>query len=154
MYLRLTIVLLVAVLLAGTHWKAYRAGQGAVRTELQAETLKASEQARAREQALRKDVETLDHELQHQKARNVALSRAHAVRLREYQAALDRTAPDPSPTGGTAGPFARIASECGRALTALDEHARGLATTARALQDYASGVCLKTVPERALKGSE
>lgn len=145
MYLRLTIALLAAVLLAGTHWKAYTAGQGAVRSEIQAQALKASEEARQREQALRKDVENLDHELQKQKARNAALSRAHAERLREYQAALDRAPEHSAPAGGTAGPFARIAGECGAALTALDQHARGLATTARALQDYASGVCI-TVP--------
>lgn len=145
MYLRLTLALIVAVVLAATHWKAYVAGQGAVRAELQARALKASEAAREREQALRKDVETLDHELQKQKARNTTLSRAHAERLREYQAALERASASPTPTGGTAGPFARIAGECGAALTALDQHARGLATTARALQDYATGVCV-TVP--------
>lgn len=145
MYLRLTIALLAAVLLAGTHWKAYVAGQGAVRSEIQAQALKASEEARQREQALRKDVENLDHELQKQKARNVAVARAHADRLREYQAALGRASANPGPARGTAGPFAAIASECGAAITALDQHARGLATTARALQEYASGVCV-TVP--------
>lgn len=147
MYLRLTLALIVAVVLAATHWKAYVAGQGAVRAELQAQALKASEAAREREQALRKDVETLDHELQKQKARNTVAARAHAERLREYQAALDRASADPAPTGGTAGPFARIASECGAALTALDQHARGLATTARALQDYATGVCVTQAQE-------
>ena len=139
------IALTVGVLLAGTHWKAYVAGQGAVRAELTTQALKASQRARQREQELRATVENQDHELQKQKARNAALSRAHAERLREYQAALDRAATDPAPTGGTSGPFARIASECGSALTALDQHARGLATTARALQDYASSVCV-TVP--------
>jgi hypothetical protein len=153
MYLRLTLALALAVLLVGTHWKAYVAGQGAVRAELTAQALKLSEMARQREQMLLKTVEIQDRELQKQKARNAAVDRAHAERLRGYQAALDRATADPRPSGGTAGPFARIASECGSALTALDQHARGLAATARALQDYATGVCI-TVPDRALKGSE
>lgn len=152
MYLRLTLALVVAVVLAATHWKAYVAGQGSVQAQWDLEkydrmelVVKAERAAREREQALRKTVENQDHELQKQKALNAALSRAHAERLREYEAALSRAAEDPAPTGGTAGPFARIAGECGAALTALDEHARGLATTARALQDYAAGVCV-TVP--------
>lgn len=145
MYLRLTLALLVAVLLAGTHWKAYVAGQGAVRAELTAQALKASEQARQREQDLRATVENQDRELQKQKARSAAVDRAHAERLREYQAALSRAAENTRPASGAADPFARIAGECGTALTALDQHARSLATTARALQEYATGVCL-TVP--------
>lgn len=153
MYLRVTIALIVAVLLVGTHWKAYVAGQGAVRAELTTQALKASELARQREQELRATMENQDRELQKQKARNAAISRAHAERLREYQATLDRAAENTCPAGGTAGPFARIASECGSALAALDQHARGLEATARALQDYATGVCV-TVPDRALKGSE
>lgn len=153
MYLRVTIALIVAVLLAGTHWKAYLAGQGAVQAKYQAHALKLSELARKREQLLLTTVENQDRALQEQKARNAAISRAHAERLREYQAALDRAAEDTRPTSGTAGPFARIASECGSALAALDQHARGLATTARALQNYATDVCV-TVPDRALKGSE
>lgn len=142
MYLRLTLALALAVLLAGTHWKAYLAGQGAVRAELTAQALKLSELARQREQMLLKTVEIQDRALQEQKARNAAVARAHAERLREYQTALDRASADPRPTGGTAGPFARIASECGSALTALDQHARSLATTARALQNYATSMCV------------
>ncbi len=153
MYLRLTLAAIVALVLAGTHWKAYVAGQGAVRAEYQAKALKAEQGARAREHQLAAQVENIDHELQKQKARTAALTRAHAERLREYQGALERAPQDPAPASGTAGPFARIAGECGAALVALDQHARGLETTARALQDYATGVCV-TVPDRALKGSE
>lgn len=144
---------LLAVLLAATHWKAYFTGREAGRLAQAAQALKASEAARQREAEMATTVEGLDRELQKQKARNAALSRAHAQRLREYEASLGRAAEDAAPAGGTAGPFATIAGECGRALVALDEHARGLAATAGALQDYAAGVCV-TVPDRALKGSE
>ena len=153
MYLRVTLALILAVVLSATHWKAYVMGQGAVRVELQVQALKDSEAARQREHALTAQVETLDHELQKQKARNAALTRAHAERLRQYEAALGGAGADTTAAGGTVGPFADIARECGRALVALDAHARELESTATALQNYAAGVCV-TVPERALKGSE
>lgn len=148
MYLRVMIAIVVGVLLAGTHWKAYVSGRDALRAEMTTQALKASQRARQREQELRATVEDQDRELQKQKARNAAISRAHAERLREYQAALDRATADPRPTGGAAGPFARIASECGSALAALDEHDRRLAQTARALQNYAAGVCVTVPPGR------
>lgn len=147
MYLRLTIALLALVLLAGTHWKAYVEGKSTVRAELQAQALKASEAARKREQALRNNVGKLDRELQEQKARNAALDRAHAERLREYEDALSRaTAAAPAAPSRADGPFARIAGECGAALVALDQHARGLEARVRGLQDYTSKVCVN--PER------
>ena len=153
MYFRLIAALLSLVLLVATHWKVYVQGQASVRAEYQAKALQAEQGARAREHALTAQVETLDHELQTQKARAAAVTRAHAERLRQYQAALERAHQDPATASGTVGPFARIAGECGQALAALDQHDRELATTARALQNYATNVCV-TVPERALKGSE
>jgi hypothetical protein len=142
MYLRLIAALLSLVLLAATHWKVYVQGQAAVRAEYRTKALIAEQNARAREHALAHKVETIDHELQTQKARIAAVNRAHAERLREYQSALDRAHQDSAPTGGAAGPFARIAGECGQALAALDQHDRELATTARALQSYATNVCM------------
>jgi hypothetical protein len=141
-YLRLTLAAIVLLALAGTHWKAYTAGQGAVRAAYQAEALKAEKAARQREQALQQNVEDLDRELQKQKARNGNLDRAHAERLREYQAALGRATQDASPTRGAPDPFARIASECGAALQALDQHDRELARIAEGLQRYTTEVCV------------
>lgn len=128
--------------LMASHWKAYVMGGNAVRVQQQTLALQASEAARAKEQSLTAKVEKLDRELQAQKARNAALSRANADRLREYETALraaSESAPAPS---GAASPFAAIAGECARYLAALDEHARGLAATAAALQDYAAGLRL------------
>lgn len=142
MYLRLIAALLSLVLLAATHWKVYVQGQAAVRAEYQAKALIAEQNARAREHALANKVETIDHELQTQKARIAAVNRAHAERLREYQAALERSHQDPAPTGGAASPFARIAGECGQALAALDQRDREVARIAEGLQRYATGVCL------------
>lgn len=142
MYLRLTLAIAAAVLLAGTHWKAYHAGRTMGQAEYNAAVAAATERYRQREQQLADTVEKLDHDLQKQKARNAALDRAHAERLREYQAALGRAAESAPAAGGTAGPFASIAGQCARALADLDQYARGLAATAGALQSYAAGVCV------------
>lgn len=84
-------------------------------------------------------MESLDRDLQKQKARNADLSRALADRLREYESAA-RAAEDSGSTSGTPSPFASIAGECARAIATLDEFARGLATTAAGLQRYAAEV--------------
>ena len=140
MYLRLSIALAVVLALAGTHWKAYSEGKQAVQREVQAQTLKATEEARKREAELRTSVEKLDHELQTEKARSAAASRATAGRLREYQSALRTARAGASAAGGTDGPFAAIASECPGALAEMDQYARELAFRAVGLQRYVSTV--------------
>lgn len=143
MYIRLVLGLLAAVLLVGTHWKVYVLGGVAARAECQAKAFKDSEEHRARELALATQVERLDSELQKQKARDAAVARANAKRLLEYEAALKRPTPEnPAATRGADGPFAEIAGECGRALVALDAHARQLETVAQGLQGYAKDVCV------------
>lgn len=133
---------LILALLTATHWKVYHLGWTLKQAEYNQAVAAATERYRAREATLSKRVEELDHALQKQKARNAATDRAHAERLREYQAALDRASQNPAAPGGTTGPFAQIAGECGRALVEMDQYARGLAATAGALQGYASKVCL------------
>lgn len=137
-------IALLSVILAGTHWKAYVSGRNAVRAEYAAAAVKASEEARAKEHALQSSVERLANDLQKQKAANAALSRTHADRLRQYEAAIGDARGDTATPSGDSGPFAAIAGECGRALIALDEHARGLAATARALQEYAAEMRMTT----------
>jgi hypothetical protein len=148
------LVLLVMLGIAGLklYHDGYAAGAADVQAHWDRVALEASEAARAREHELNAANEKVRHELEQQKAANAAAARAHAQRLRQYQAALDRARQDSDATTGTDGALAAIASECGRALVALDGHARDLAARAGALQDYAAGVCV-TVPDRALKGS-
>ncbi len=171
MYWRLALAALIVVALAGTHWKAFHDGRedgraeiqqrwDAERAELTAQALAASEAARAKEQEMSASVERVRRELNHQKSAAAAAARESAARLRAYESALaasasggDSAADDTGPAGGAGSPFATIAGECGRALTALDEYARGLAATAGALQNYATGVCI-TVPDGASKGSK
>lgn len=142
MYARVTAALLILVLILATHWKAYVAGKQSVAAQYQAAALAASEAARKREHELTAKVEGLDRDLQKQKARNAALDRAHAERLREYQAALGRAAETPAAPRGADATFARIAGECGAALAALDQHDRELARIAAGLQRYTTEVCL------------
>lgn len=145
---RLTAWAVALVLMAAAGWKLYVEGRAAGRAQVQQAwdqaRLQASEALRQRERQMQTTVEGLDRELQNQKARNAALSRAHAERLREYQHALDagRTGEGAEPARTVDGPFARIAGECGSALAALDEHARSLAQTAAGLQRYAAEVCV------------
>ncbi|MFD0669732.1 hypothetical protein ACT80S_18580 [Ramlibacter sp. MAHUQ-53] len=130
--------LVVLVALMASHWKVYRMGGAAVLAEQAAQALKASEEARKREQTLSAKVEALDRELQKQKARNVALSRALSDRLRDFEAAASRASEDSGTASGANGPFASIAGECARYLAAMDEYARSLAATAAGLQRYAA----------------
>lgn len=140
--------LIVALMLAAGGWKLYvqgrTAGRAQVQQQLDQARLQASETARAQEAQWQTQVQGIDRELQAQKARNAALARAHAQRLRDFQSALDRAAAtqDTAAPSGTAGPFATIARECAAALGALDTHAGELAAIASALQSYATGVCV------------
>lgn len=147
MYTRIAALIVLALMLVAGGWKLYidgvKAGRAQVQQAWDADKLQASEAARAKEQEMQKTVEGIDRELQAQKSRNAALSRAHAVRLREYETALSSaSAEDSSPASGTDGPFAQIARECGRALTEVDAHARELAGIATGLQRYAADVCV------------
>ncbi len=139
---------LVLTLLTATHWKVYYLGQTLKQAEYNQAVAAASERYRAREANLAKRVEELDHALQKQKTRNAAMDRAHAERLREYQASLGRAAQNASAPGAAVGPFAQIAGECGRALVEMDKYARGLAQTADALQRYTANVCVATPDTR------
>lgn len=134
---------IVLVLLTASHWKVYHLGKTLQQAQYNAAVAAATERARAREHALSSNVEKLDHELQKQKARNAAVNRAHADRLREYQAALERaTAQGAAAPGAVVSPFAAIAGQCGAALAAMDEHARELALIAEGLQRYTAEVCV------------
>lgn len=162
MYLRLTIAAVLAVVLLGTHWKAYHSGRNTGSAEVQQQwdternqatlaALAASEAARKKEQALAATVKEVSHALDKEKAANAAAARAHADRLRQYAAALrradtDTPRPDTATTPRTDEPFAAIAGECGRALVEMDGYARELAARANALQSYAGNVCV-TVPD-------
>ena len=148
---RLWVALALAAVLAFTHGVAYRAGRGAIQAkwdkehaEITAAALTASETARLREQALQKSNERIDRDYQTQKTKLAADKRVTDDSLRSLQAAIN--SPGNSVAGATSGiisPFATIAGECGRAVVEMDGYAKGLAATARALQNYATEVLMK-----------
>lgn len=146
MYVRLVIAAIVAVVLAGTHWKAYINGQKAVRAEYQAKQLAAEQAARAREQELvaqRQKVEELYVEEKRKAAAAAAGARTELGRLRD-QLAAGRPAPaNPTPTTrADAGAIeGQLLGACASALVAVAEDADRLAAQVVGLQDYVRGVC-------------
>ena len=116
-----------------------------VRAEYITAALVASESARSREQQLTAVTQKVSHDFQIQKTRNAAAAIANAGKLRGLQAALasaSSTVADTPSAGGIVSPFADIAAECAAALAEMDDYAAKLASTARALQQYAAGLQL------------
>lgn len=149
MYARLIIVAGVAVILAGTHWKAYVSGKQAVHAEYQQRQLAAEQLARAREQELIAERKNLEDRYVRDK-RNAAISAANARaeldRLRDQINAGRSSAPADSTApirvdGGT--PEAGILGACATALVGVAEDADRLAAQVLGLQAYVSGVCQK-----------
>ena len=118
-----------------------------VRSEYITAALAASESARSREQQLTAANQKVSHDLQVQKTRNAATAVANAGKLRDLQAALDSASAvgaDTKPAGGDHGdPRSAIITECASTVVRLDEAVKKLASTARALQQYAAGVQLR-----------
>lgn len=150
---RVWIAVALAVVLAGTHWKAYTTGKQAVQLEWDAATaqataaaLAAEQAARAREQALQSKVRKVANDYQVEKTRRAAADQLAADSLRQLQAALasgGQPAADPAaPAGADDDPRDGIIAECAGALVQMDKAARSLADQTRALQGYAAGVCV------------
>lgn len=144
--------IVLSVVLAASHWKAYVMGGRAAKAQLTEEhldqaraMLRESELARGKEQELQTKVRKVANDYHAQKQARATDAVRTADSLRQYQAALDAAraaAADPAPPGGADAAIARIAGECAVALAALDDGARQYRATAQALQDYTRSVCL------------
>lgn len=151
---RVWVLVALAVLLAGTHWRAYVKGGQAVQLRWDAATAQATaaaldqeRQARAREQELATRNRRIAHDLNAEKARRAAADLAAADSLQRLRAALAEPAgaagPDPAPAAGADDdPRDGIIAECAAAVVRLDSAARGLAGQVGALQGYAREVCV------------
>ena len=155
-YFRIAAAVVVAVLLAGTHWKAYHAGGVSARAELAAykqtvaeNTRKAELAARVKEQAKQTEVERVQDEAAKKQtvlaARAVAAERT-AVSLRNEVARLNAR---PAPQNPEAAAFAREASTarellgaCAAEYRSVAEVADGLRDQVIGLQDYVHSVAL------------
>lgn len=150
---RVWLAFALAIVLAGTHWRAYTNGKHDVQLEWDAATaqataaaLQAEQQARATEQALQSKVRKVTNDYQAEKTRRAAADQLAADSLRQLQAALasgGAAATDPAtPARADDDPRDSIIAECAGALVQVDKAARSLADQTRALQGYAAGVCV------------
>lgn len=156
MYWRITAALIVAALLAGTHWKAYVSGKQTVQAEWNLDIQKRTEQALAAEQAARNQEQQLvaaKHKAEEayvnekrKAARAAAGAESELDRLRDAIAERGDS-PDPgSCTQPRADGGARLELEllgqCAGALTQLGQEADRLETIIVGLQGYVKNVCL------------
>lgn len=151
---RLWMALAVAIFLAGTHYSVYRSGKHQVRLQWDASiaqqtaaALATSEAARAREQILQATTRKVAHDFQVEKTLRAAADARASDSLQRLDAALASIASaagaDPAaPARTDDDPRDGIIAECAGALVGLDKAYRGLADQTRALQQYASGVCV------------
>jgi len=151
---KLIALVILATVLAGTHWKARQSGYKARETIALADdakrvaaALEAEQKARVREQELTAKVGKVDRAYQESKRNTVAVAAAAGRGLRELETALARpraAASDPATSSGVDDdPRSAILAECAGALVRLDKEARRLADQTIALQNYAIGVCVK-----------
>lgn len=149
MYFRIAAALIVAVFLAGTHWKAYTKGQDAITAEWQADiaqrtaaALEASEKARKVEQELSAKVGRIDRAYQDQKRATAHVASAVAVGMRELETAL--TAPAVASSDavattrdhGTGGLERELLGHCARTVQAMAGEAQRLQGKVVTLQAY------------------
>mgnify|MGYP003542661043 FL=1 len=141
----------LALMLAGSHWKAYHSGAQGVQIEWDAQTLAmtqaalvAQEAARAKEADLQTKVKKVSNEYAKANAARVAADTRAADSLQRLNAALGGQTPgDPAaPAGIDDDPRPDIIAGCTRDLVILDKAVRGLASQTTALQDYTRSVCL------------
>jgi hypothetical protein len=158
MYWRITAALIVAALLAGTHWKVYVTGKQAVQAEWNLDIQKRTEQALAAEQAARDQEQHLVAEKhkaeeayvneKRKAARAAAGAKSELDRLRDAIAerGAGETCADPSPQP-RADAGARLEQEllghCAGALTELAAEADRLEALVVGLQGYIKGTVLK-----------
>lgn len=141
----------LCVILAGTHWKAYRVGENTIQAQWNADklqheqaTLKVSEAYRQKEQALQLSVERVKRDYSKEKQAHAATAAAHADSLRRLEGILDGIATtNPATAAGVDDdPRLRIIAECAGTLVQMDAVVRVLAAQTGGLQKYASSVCV------------
>lgn len=163
MYWRIAAALIVATLLAGTHWKAYVSGKKTVQAEWNLDIQKRTEQALEAERAARDQEQQLlaakqkaEEAYVDQKrkaARAAAGAKSELDRLRDAIASTDvASCPDPAAqprANGVARLEQELLGHCAGALTELAAEADRLEAIVVGLQAYIRGTVLKeTSPGR------
>ena len=147
-WVRLTAAAVLALLLAGTHWKAYVAGQQAVRAQYVAAQLQAEKAARLREQQLIEEKQKAEAAYVDQKRKAaVAVSgaRTELERLRDALAASSASEQTPaSPRAADrAGLEQHLLGQCAASLVGMAAEADRLEALVVGLQGYIKNVCLE-----------
>lgn len=148
---RVVVALALAVLLAGTHWKAYTTGKkvtqaywDAERAQLVQAALDAEKQARDKEAALNISVRKVQKDYDAIKKTNAALAAATADSLLDLQATIDSIAPKdaaaPAGTHGAGGLEQELLGECARVVSILAASADRLESKVVGLQAYVRDV--------------
>lgn len=144
----------LAVVLAGTHYKAYHAGGKAVQTDWDAEKLATTQAAlaadianRAKEVDLQTKVRKVSNDYAKQKQINADLSKSLDDSLRDFNTTLSSVSPKDSTasTGnhGTGGLINELLGSCTSALGQLAGEADRLEGKTVALQAYIKSVMEK-----------
>jgi hypothetical protein len=156
-YWRLTLGLILATLLVGTHWKAYVVGQQGVRAQWNQDkaqrvalALQAEQAARVREQELqaaKQQAEVRYAQLKKRAASAAAGAQSELGRLRDELASTDRdpAGGDPGTTqraDGGAGLERELLGQCAAALVGVAAEADRLEAVVVGLQGYVKQVCL------------
>jgi len=145
MYVRLVIAVLIVVLLAATHWKAYVAGKESVRSELIAAVRKTEEQRRNKELALNEQKQRLDEDYATRKKNSDAVirsSRNELDRLRDQLRSYGERQDSKTCARTDADPRDTIIRECSEATQSLARVADENGLKLKALQSYVTDICL------------
>lgn len=149
---RVWVAVALAIVLAGTHWKAYHAGGKSVQAEWDAEKLATTQAAlaadianRAKEADLQTKVRSVSNAYAKEKAAHAATVAASADGLRNIQSTLDSAPGKDSTCTSRTDDLARARQVVGQCSKALQELA-DIADTGEArligLQDYVRSVGL------------
>ena len=144
---KLTLAIVVAVALAGTHWKAYVEGKHVVQAEWNKERLVAEKAAREKEQALvagKQKAEEAYVQEKRKAARAAADARTELDRLRSALSAggepAQAAASGPR-INDRAGLESELLGQCAAALVSMAAEADRLEAWIVGLQGYVKNVC-------------
>jgi hypothetical protein len=149
---RVWLAVVIAIALAGSHWKAYHSGGKAVQAEWDAQTLATTQAAlaadianRAKEADLQTKVRKVSNDYAKEKAAHVATVAASADGLRSLQTTIDSAAATDSTCTSRIDDLARtrlVVGQCAKALQELADIADTGEARLSGLQDYVRSIGL------------
>lgn len=151
MYLRLALLIVFSVLLAGTHWKAYVSGKQAMQAHYQQAQLQAEQAARAREQQLVAERQKSEERYVQEKRKAAAAAsgaQSELDRLRDALASSGGGPTCPAPAASArvdagTGLESELLGHCAQTLVGVAAEADRLEAQVVGLQQYIKQVCQK-----------